>query len=227
MVIERFPPLEYADPHGLLAVGGDLEPESLLLAYRSGIFPWPLAEDLLTWFSPPQRAIMFLNQFRIPDRLKRYARKQKFEFALNTCFSQVIQKCAEMKNRGNQQGTWITEDILEAYIAFHQAGYAHSIECFQAGSLVGGLYGVRIGQMFAAESMFFRVSNSSKLCLCLLVQILKQQAIPWFDCQVLTPVTEQFGALELPRDKFLTLLKIQLEQNPEIKLPPGPVTLML
>lgn len=207
MVIEQFPPVEEADDEtGLLAIGGDLEVESLVLAYRSGIFPWPVDEELLTWFAPKKRAVLFFDDFHVSRSLIRFRKTKEYEFKLNTRFEDVINLCAEVVNRGDQRGTWITQEMIPAYIEFHKAGYAHSGEIYYEGELAGGIYGVRIGNMFAGESMFYRQSNASKLALVHLIEWLQVQGITWMDCQNLTPLLEGFGAVEIERGRFMEML---------------------
>lgn len=206
MAIEAFPPVDTADDDGLLAVGGDLEPASLLLAYRSGIFPWPLNARTLAWFAPPERGILFLNEFHISRRLRDEVRRGRFTTKMDEDFVGVITRCAEVKNRGTQRSTWITKPMREAYTELNRLGFAHSFETYQDGVLVGGLYGVQIGKFFAAESSFFRVSNASKLAMIRLTEYLREQGIGWFDCQVLTPFSESFGARAIPRGEFMELL---------------------
>ncbi|RMG45150.1 MAG: leucyl/phenylalanyl-tRNA--protein transferase [Candidatus Dadabacteria bacterium] len=213
MVIKSFPPHELADEYGLLAVGGDCEVDSLLLAYRNGIFPWPVYDDILTWFSPPKRAVLFFKDLHIPRSLKKLRKKNLFTFAIDRNFNEVINQCATSPNRGDQSGTWITKQIIEGYIELHKAGYAHSIECYSEDKLVGGLYGVSIGAMFAGESMFYTEPNASKLALLYLIDYLRNQQVDWIDCQVMTPLLKQFGAIEIPRAEFLTLLNDAIARN--------------
>jgi leucyl/phenylalanyl-tRNA--protein transferase len=206
MVIKRFPPVDSADEHGLIAIGGDLEPESVLLAYQSGIFPWPIDEETLAWFAPPQRAVIFLKEFYVSRRLRRTLKRSQFTTKRDNDFQTVILRCAEMKNRGEQDGTWITQDIVSAYTRLHTMGFTHSFETYLDGELVGGLYGIQIGRFFAAESSFFRVPDASKVAMCAMVEYLRSEEIPWFDCQVLTPFSEGFGAREVPRSDYMRLL---------------------
>jgi len=221
MVIERFPPLHRADKHGLLAVGGDLEVPSLLLAYRSGIFPWPIYENSLAWFSPPQRAILPFDTFHISKSLRRRLNKQDFRITFDTCFGEVIRTCATIHDKGDHRGTWISTDMIDAYLAFFTAGYAHSVEVWVGDALAGALYGVAIGGFFAAESMFHTINDGSKIALCALTAALLQQDCRWFDVQVLTPTTEHFGAFELRRADFIKLLNKALEA-PVIHFKRGP-----
>ncbi len=206
MVIKQFPPVEDADEHGLLAVGGDLDPQSILLAYQNGIFPWPLDEETLAWFAPPERAVIFLDDFHVSRTLKRVLSRKIFTTRRDHDFEGVILRCAEMQNRGEQDGTWITHQIIKAYTHLHTLGFTHSFESYVEGELVGGLYGIQIGKFFAAESSFFRVSDASKVAMCALVEYLRSQNISWFDCQVLTPFSESFGARDIPRTDYMRLL---------------------
>lgn len=219
MTVTHFPPTHLADEHGLLAVGGDVEVDSLLLAYRSGIFPWPLQPDVLTWFAPPYRAILEVERFMVSRSMKRFLKRHHFSLYLNRDFEQVIASCQGSPNRGTQTGTWITDELVEGYIALHRAGYAHSVECYEGSELVGGLYGVSVGAMFAGESMFHTKDNASKLCLCFLIEWLRRREVPWLDCQVLTPLTESFGAHEVPRPEFEDLLKMQVRKKGESLFP--------
>lgn len=207
MPVLSFPPVDMADDDGLLAVGGDLEPESLLCAYRSGIFPWPVDNRTLLWFAPPERAVLFLEEFHVSRRLERALRKAPFSVSMDTAFREVISRCAEVTNRGEQRGTWITDEIIEAYCKLHAAGFCHSIEVSLEEELVGGLYGVQVGRFFAAESSFYRVSDASKAAMCHLAGYLKGAGISWLDCQVLTPFSKSFGAREISRAEFMSLLR--------------------
>lgn len=211
MTIMAFPPVETADEDGLVAVGGDLEPESIVLAYRSGIFPWPINDGLLAWFAPPERAVLFLDEFHVSRSLKRELNRRRFTLTHNTAFSEVIERCAEVKNRGEQGATWITSEMRGAYQRLHELGIALSFEAYQNNSLVGGVYGVRIDNFFAAESSFYRADNASKVVMVALAEYLKREGIPWFDCQVLTPFSESFGAREIPRSEFMKLLGERLQ----------------
>ncbi|MFQ3582633.1 MAG: leucyl/phenylalanyl-tRNA--protein transferase [Chloracidobacterium sp.] len=219
MPILEFPPVEEADEHGLLAVGGDLHVSSLLLAYSNGIFPWPHEGYPMLWFAPAERAVLDFEDFHIPTRLARYLKKTDFTFHINTDFPGVIRGCrASVRKR--QQGTWITPEIEEAYTALHYAGYAHSFEARNAnGELVGGMYGVMIGRAFAGESMFYRESHASKFVIVQTVAYFQQRGMTWFDIEVMTPHMALFGAKEIPRSVFMRRLK-QAIAEPAIPLPP-------
>lgn len=211
MAIEAFPSLDEADEYGLLALGGDLEPESLLLAYRSGIFPWPLSPELLTWFSPPRRAVLYLNEVHISKSLAKLERRKSHDIRVDFDFEAVIRNCASSSQRKGK--TWITNDIMDAYCELHRLGYAHSIEYYEEDSLLGGLYGVSIGGMFAGESMFHKKANASKLCLMFLVQRLAQKGVSWIDCQQLTPLLRSFGAREIERAEFVAQLNLAVSRK--------------
>ncbi len=214
-MILKFPPVELADADsGLLAVGGDLEAPSLELAYRNGIFPWPHEEDQpLLWFAPKKRAVLFFDQFKIPRRLQRDLNKSQLEFRIDTRFADVIRSCASGKMRKDSPGTWITPDMVDAYIDFHHMGYAHSFEAFNPqGKLVGGMYGVNIGGYFAGESMFFLESNASKFAFINAVEHFRGQGMKWLDVQVMTPLMEMLGAVEIPRAVFMQLLDEALDR---------------
>ncbi len=214
MIIE-FPPVELADPEsGLLAVGGDLEVGSLELAYRSGIFPWPAREDQILWFAPPQRAILDFDDLHIPRRMQRHLKSNRFSFRINHNFEAVIHHCANSKNRGKGQGTWITRQMLNTYIEFHHAGFAHSFETYnQSGKIAGGLYGVRIGNYFAGESMFYFEPNASKFALLKAIEYFREEGFTWIDIQMLTPLLENLGAKEIPRKTFMKRLKTTIGEE--------------
>ncbi len=212
----QFPPVDQADEDGLLAMGGDLEVATLKLAYASGIFPWPVAGMPLLWFAPPRRAILEFSEFRIPQRLQRYLKQVNFEFRVDTNFEAVIRGCALSRNRGGERGTWITKEMVAAYIKFHRYGFAHSFEVWNArNELVGGLYGVWMGKFFAGESMFYKETNASKFALIQTVNYLKQSGLSWMDVQVLTPLLKSFGAKEIPRANFMKKLRQAIESKPD------------
>ena len=213
MVIERFPSVETADRSGLLALGGDLDWQTLHLAYSSGIFPWPVDGRLLAWFSPPRRAVLFCRDLHISRSLAKERKRTDYSYRFDYKFAEVIRACSQTVNRGNQNGTWITPEIIAAYCCLQRKGLAHSLACSDHGVLIGGLYGVSIGAMFAGESMFFRRSNASKLCLWHLVEHLNRKGVEWIDCQVMTPLFRSFGAKEIDRGEFIALLKKALRRN--------------
>ncbi len=199
----QFPEPRKADAEGLVAVGGDMSVERLLLAYRSGIFPWTARP--VTWWSPDPRAIFELDGFHVSRSLERVLRRGVFEISLDRAFREVMQGCATPAP--GRRSTWISAEFLEAYVSMHHAGYAHSLECWQAGRLVGGIYGVAIGGFFAGESMFHRVSNASKVALFHLINHLRQRGFVLFDIQMLTPITTRLGGVEIPRDVYLARLE--------------------
>ncbi|MCB1215024.1 MAG: leucyl/phenylalanyl-tRNA--protein transferase [Deltaproteobacteria bacterium] len=209
----HFPPLDHASPEGLLAIGGNLEIETLLSAYSQGIFPWPHEEEPLLWFAPPKRAILDFKNFHIPKRLQQALKQNKFYYQIDSAFTQVIEACAKGKTR-KSQGTWILPSMIQAYVKLHQAGYAHSFECFnQDQQLVGGLYGVSLGNYFAAESMFYHESPASKATLVFAVETLKKRGATWLDAQVMSPLLKSFGAQEISREDFTRRLKVSLNQK--------------
>ena len=204
-----FPNPSTATADGLVAVGGDLSVERLLLAYESGIFPWPIfADDLMTWFSPDPRAILELDRFRVSRSLAKRIRRGGYEIRFNTRFREVIRACGAPAP--DRPSTWITRDIERAYLALHRAGYAHSVECWMDGSLAGGLYGVAIGGFFAGESMFTRRSDASKLALRGLVERLHSRGFVLLDIQQATRHLVSLGAEEIPRVEYLSRLKAAL-----------------
>lgn len=200
-----FPPVESADEDGFLCWGGDLEPDTLRAAYTGGIFPWPIPKQPLLWFAPPQRALLFFDEFHVSRSLQKLLRRP-WQVRFDTDFRGVMTACARAPRPG-QRGTWITKPMIEAYARLHQLGAAHSIEVYLENELVGGLYGVSFGTFFAGESMFFHESGASKVALFHLVQHLKAQGATWLDCQMMTPLFESFGAREVPRGEFMRLLQ--------------------
>ena len=207
MVVEAFPDLDTADEHGLLAAGGDLDLETLLLAYSSGIFPWPHGKYLL-WFSPPERTILKFDQFKASKNWPRLFRQANFEFKRNHNFKDVIKHCAQSKNRTRGgAGTWITPEMIHAYLELHRAGYAESFETYQDNQLCGAVYGVRIGNFFAGESMFYTCPNASKFALYYAIQALSKEGVSWMDCQIASPHLTKWGAEPIKRDDFIKLLK--------------------
>lgn len=201
-----FPDPEEAEDEGILAIGGDLSVARLRAAYRSGIFPWYSEDQPLLWWSPDPRCVLFLNEFKVRDSLRRIVRSGRFEVTFDRDFAAVVAQCSQIA-RKDQPETWITEDMQQAYIELHRAGDAHSVEVWQKGSLVGGLYGVAVGRTFCGESMFSRVSNASQIALVHLVQTLEPQGARIIDCQIQNDHLAQFGAREIPRSEFLALLR--------------------
>ncbi len=206
-----FPPFESADEDGLLAIGGDLSISTLTTAYKSGIFPWPIENFPTLWFAPPERCVLFFDDFHVSKRLKRDLKRCDFEYSIDRDFTSVIQNCAAP--RSYEESTWILPAMQRAYIELHQSGHAHSIEVWQSGELVGGLYGVSWGAYFGGESMFHRADNASKAALIFLVEHLKKGGATWLDVQMPTPLFLGFGAKEVARDEFMALLGNSLSQE--------------
>ncbi|MDD3003330.1 leucyl/phenylalanyl-tRNA--protein transferase [Flavobacterium sp.] len=200
-----FPDVNEADEYGILAVGGDLSPERLMLAYRSGIFPWFDSDEPILWWSPPERMVLFPDELKISKSMKSILKKNVFEVTFNKDFRSVISNCSQIK-RNNQDGTWITNEMIEAYVKLHELGYAKSVEVWQNEELVGGLYGVDLGHVFCGESMFSKVSNASKVAFITLVQNLKIRKYKLIDCQVHNDHLESLGAREIDRDDFMEML---------------------
>jgi leucyl/phenylalanyl-tRNA--protein transferase len=203
-----FPPPEAADAEGLLAIGGDLSVERLLLAYRNGIFPW-YDGNLPLWWNPDPRFVLFPEELYVSKTMKQVINREVFQFSHNQHFEEVIAHC-ETTQRPGQDGTWINEDVKDAYTELHRLGYAHSFESIQNGQLVGGLYGIKMGNIFFGESMFSHVSNASKAAFIQAVAYLRQQGVVMIDCQVHTPHLETLGACFISRVDFLEILKEQI-----------------
>lgn len=202
-----FPPVELAltQPNGLLAAGGDLSPDRILEAYRHGIFPWFNEDDPILWWSPNPRMVLFPKEFIISHSLRKILRKGAYEVRFDTSFEQVMRNCAAP--RKGQAGTWILEDIITAYCELHRRGYAHSVETWIDGELVGGLYGIAIGRMFYGESMFSRRPNASKIAIAHLAKQLEHWNFGMIDCQMNTPHLASLGACEIPREEFIHRLQ--------------------
>lgn len=201
----EFPPPELAREDGLLAIGGDLSVDRLILAYRMGIFPWYSEGEPIFWWSPDPRMVLFPDEFRVSRRLRRTLKGGAFSITMDTAFSEVVEACAAARYPG-REGTWITSDMLDAYSALHQAGYAHSIECWRDGRLAGGLYGISLGACFFGESMFSAESNASKVALASLVSHSRAWGFNVIDCQIPSKHLETIGAREIPRTHFLKLV---------------------
>jgi len=204
-----FPSPHLARKDGLLAVGGDLRTDRLLEAYRRGIFPWYQDGEPILWWSPDPRLLLYPEKLHISKSLEKIIRKAAFHITYDTAFERVIVGCAAIRIENNE-GTWIVDDMIQAYALLHRAGYAHSIEAWQDGKLVGGLYGVSLGGAFFGESMFSKVSNASKVALVSLVHRLSTWGFDFLDCQIPTAHLKQFGACEVPRHRFLEELKATL-----------------
>lgn len=206
-----FPSPEWADEDGIVAVGGTLHPDLLLDAYSHGIFPWPVDEESpIVWASPEIRAIFDWDKIHIPRRLVPTIKRDGFKVTLDQDFRSVIRGCATAP--GRRGNTWITPAMIRAYTHLHELGFAHSVEVWQGDKLVGGVYGVALGGLFAAESMFYRVSNASKVGLLYLLAHLRQRGYTLVDIQMLTPVTESLGAVEIHRREYLRRLASALKQ---------------
>jgi leucyl/phenylalanyl-tRNA--protein transferase len=206
---KTFPPPHFASKEGLLAVGGDLSQERLLLAYRMGIFPWYIEGEPILWWSPDPRLVLYPDRLHVSRTLNKVLNKQKFEVTTDRNFDAVITSCADIRTR-NGDGTWILDEIVAAYSRLHHSGYAHSVETWLDGELVGGLYGVSLGRCFFGESMFSRVSNASSIALVTLTRHLQRLAFDLIDCQVSTAHLMRFGACEIDRSLFLKKLRKSL-----------------
>ncbi len=204
-----FPDPEGADESGVVAIGGDLSPARLLAAYSSGIFPWFSEGEPLMWWSPNPRFVLFPDELKIRRSLRKVFKKKPFEIRYDTAFDRVIRYCSQL-DRPEQDGTWITDDMIEAYKHFHRMGYAHSVEIFLHNQLAGGLYGVALGPFFFGESMFHLESDASKAALAALVFRFKNA--PFIDCQVHNNFFESMGAVHIPRTTFLATLRALINQ---------------
>ena len=202
-----FPDPRLAGADGLVAVGGDLRPERLLAAYRQGIFPWSV--DPLSWWSPDPRGIFELDEFHVSESLGKVIRKKTFEVTRDRNFEEVMRGCAAPDPK--RGGTWISEPFIEAYTRLHRLGHAHSVECRRDGELVGGIYGVTVGRLFAGESMFHRADNASKVALFHLVEHLRERGFRLFDIQMVTAATRPLGAKEISRGDYLQRLEEAVE----------------
>lgn len=200
-----FPPVQLADKVGLLAIGGDLSVERLLLAYKSGIFPWYNEGEPIIWYSPNPRMVLFPVDLKVSKSMKQIIKKGEFSITFNQQFPEVISNCKNMYRAG-QGGTWITNEMEKSYIELHKKGIAKSVEVWLENELVGGLYGIDLGHVFCGESMFSKVSNASKLAFINLVQKLKKEDYKLIDCQVYNNHLASLGAKEIPRNEFLKYL---------------------
>ena len=200
-----FPSVEDANAEGLLAVGGDLSPERLILAYKSGIFPWFNEGSLILWWSPDPRMVLYPERIKVSKSMRKVLKNKQFSLTRNNCFEAVVDQCALVRRAG-QDGTWITNEMKEAYLKLHEMGHAKSYEVWQDGKMVGGLYGIDLGHIFCGESMFSLVSNASKFAFIQLAKELHQKKYSLIDCQLYTKHLESLGAEEIPRTEFIKIL---------------------
>lgn len=203
-----FPPVAEASPEGIIGIGGDLKPERLLLAYKSGIFPWFSIDEPIIWWSPDPRMVLFPDELKVSKSMKQLLRKNAFKITYNKAFKEVIINCAKIE-RKDQDDTWITNEMIEAYCKLHELGYAVSVEVWKEDVLVGGLYGIDLGDIFCGESMFSKQSNASKYGFIHLVKRLQQENYKLIDCQVYTEHLESLGAREIAREAFLSYLPVK------------------
>lgn len=208
----KFPSPDLASKSGLLAVGGDLSIKRLLCAYSLGIFPWFSKDEPVLWWSPDPRMVLYPEEIRISKSLKKIIKKGVFKITADTVFEKVIKQCADVRLRGNEE-TWIVDDMIQAYISLHKAGFAHSVEAWHNRKLVGGLYGVSIGKCFFGESMFTLKNNASKVAFVRLVDYLKQSSFKIIDCQVATQHLKNFGARMISRQLFIKHLQKAVNES--------------
>lgn len=220
MPVTNFPPLELADEHGLLALGGDLQVSTLLLAYSRGIFPWPISNEYpLAWFSPDPRGVILKKDFHLPKSLKKFLKKNPYKLAFNRNFDTVIDSCAQVHREKEEGETWITSEIIASYKTLFRAGHAFSAEAYnQEDKLIGGLYGVHLGGYLSGESMFYLEDNASKFVLAGLLQHLFNHGVDWLDTQMVTPVVRSLGGREIPRKEFIELLKPAIQNQAAQKI---------
>lgn len=200
-----FPPVDLANEEGVLAIGGDLSTNRLLLAYKSGIFPWYNQDEPIVWYSPAKRMVLFPKELKISKSMRQVIRNEEYNLTFNLNFKEVITKCMQIK-RKTQEGTWITNEMYVAYQELHKIGVAKSVEVYQNDVLVGGLYGVDLGSVFCGESMFSEKSNASKIAFIYLVKKLEKENYSLIDCQVYNEHLASLGAREIPREEFLKML---------------------
>jgi leucyl/phenylalanyl-tRNA--protein transferase len=200
-----FPPVEATDEDGLLAIGGDLSTERLLLAYRNGIFPW-YEGPIPLWWNPDPRLVLFPEKLNISKSMKQVLKKEQFTFSRNHCFKEVMQSCGNTYRKGQNGSTWVTNDLIDAFTDLHHLGFAHSFEAWENGKLAGGLYGILLGKVFFGESMFAHVSNASKAAFIFAINQLQEEGVQLIDCQVETPHLVSLGAELVSREEFLGML---------------------
>ena len=201
-----FPPASETSPEGIIAVGGDLSPERLLLAYQNGIFPWYDHDEPKLWWCPEERMVLFFENLRITKSMRNVLNRKEFQVTFNTAFREVISNC-QQSPRKNQEGTWISDEIIEAYCKLHELGHAKSVEVWKNNELVGGLYGIDLGDVFCGESMFSKVANASKVGFIHLAKQLEMANYKILDCQVYNDHLDSLGCIEIDRDDFLKILK--------------------
>jgi len=201
-----FPPVSEADEEGILAIGGDLDPERLKLAYKSGIFPWFNEGDPILWWSPDPRMVLFLDELIVSKSMRNILNRNQFKVTLNQNFAAVISNCQNIKRDG-QNGTWISNEMIGAYCKLNEQGIAKSVEVWQDEVLVGGLYGIDLGHVFCGESMFSKVSNASKVAFIALVNYLQKENYKLLDCQVYNPHLESLGCREIDREEFMSIIE--------------------
>ncbi len=210
-----FPSPYLASKEGLLAIGGDLSLRRLLLAYSNGIFPWYSEGEPILWWSPDPRLVLYPNELKVSRSLKKVIKRNVFEVTMDSAFEEVITECARVRLE-NQEGTWIVEDMIQAYCNLHESGFAHAVEVWLENDLAGGLYGVSLGKCFFGESMFTRITNASKVAFVALVEYLKPLDFAFIDCQIATAHLVRFGAREISRSRYLDELAGALD-NPTLK----------
>lgn len=200
-----FPPATEASPEGIVAIGGDLSPERLIMAYKNGIFPWYDDDEPILWWCPPHRMVLYPDELKISKSMRNIINRNTFKVTFNTAFKEVITNCKNIKREG-QMGTWITPEMIDAYLKLHEMGYAKSVEVWQDDAIVGGLYGVDLGHVFCGESMFSKVSNASKMAFIALTKKLKAENYRLLDCQVHNDHLESLGAREIDRNEFIRIV---------------------
>ena len=205
LIDNDFPPVELADENGLLAIGGQLSPESILKAYPLGIFPWYNEDDPIMWWSPDPRMALFPGNLHLSSSMRQVLRKKQFSFTIDKAFDKVIAACRE--TRMKNEGSWIHPEIIQTYTSLHHRGFAHSVEAWYGNELAGGLYGLLIGKVFFGESMFSKKNNASKAALAYLCHYCLENDIRLIDCQVANPHLESMGAIDIGREEFLMLLQ--------------------
>lgn len=207
-----FPPVAEASPEGVLAIGGDLSPERLILAYKNGIFPWFNDDEPILWWAPPERMVLFFEDLKISKSMRNVLNQNKFTITFNTAFRDVISNCKKIY-RKDQPDTWITDEMVEAYCKLNELGYAKSVEVWQNDELVGGLYGIDLGHIFCGESMFSKVSNASKVAFIHLAKKLEKENYRILDCQVYNDHLASLGCIEIDREDFMLVLKANLSSS--------------